>query len=258
MKRLLVLLTYVLIHWLQPAGAVAQATSAADFSQWQHPQYAAASPDAIYLTPTEREVLRLCNLARMNGPLFAQTYLAEYGPEADNFWARTLRHKLEENKAMPPLGSQMGLCKSATMLAYHMGSTGDTKYEGTEGGVFYDRIHRYFPGARTFATNFVAGSNEAVEIALAMLLSEGDSSFSNRNNILSEDIDVVGISVRPHKLLCANAVMDFAKAPEQNQTSFRPMPMNYRMPKHRVNVDEDCPKGAKVRIRKPKRYGPIN
>ncbi|HSZ26431.1 MAG TPA: hypothetical protein VK766_11950, partial [Cytophagaceae bacterium] len=51
-----------------------------DFPEWQEEKYKAAntSEGASYLSPEEKDIITLLNYARMNGKLFAETYVKKY------------------------------------------------------------------------------------------------------------------------------------------------------------------------------------
>lgn len=56
--------------------------------QWTSEQLAQANTarDASYLSEQEKQVVFLCNLARMDGALFAATYLAQHTPNDPSNW----------------------------------------------------------------------------------------------------------------------------------------------------------------------------
>ncbi|MES2386401.1 MAG: CAP domain-containing protein [Bacteroidota bacterium] len=223
-----------------------QALKAGDeFGVWADPKYewANTARNELYLSPSEKEIVRLTNLARMNGPLFADTYIKKYYPTGSTDpYVQSLIDGLKKQRPLSPFTPSVALYHSAQSHAADMGLNGKTGCIGTNGLPFYDRIHRYFPGARTFAENNYYQAAEPVSIVLGMLVDRSDSTHGNRKNLLSDDIDVIGVSVQPHKLLCNTTVMDFAKRADN-----LPQPTSKNM---RIGSNKDrCPESSKVPVR---------
>jgi len=193
-----------------------------------------------YLSESEKTVVLLCNLARMDGPYFANNYLYLYKDTTSRQF-KSLKETLLSTRPLPPLRPAFALSKSAAMHAHDMGTSGLQGTESSDGRPFYDRIHQQFPATNTFASNFYLGSGDPLEIVLGLLVGESDSLLQYRKNILSPNIDFVGLSIRPHKLKCSNAVLDFARKP----TQLPAVTTSRRHPKTEVYW-LDCPKGSKV------------
>jgi hypothetical protein len=206
------------------------------------------------LSYTEREVLRLLNLLRMNPGLFARTYAAAHFGAEPTAEQAALLAELEQVPALEPLVFMPSLHKSATRQAVDMGSTGQVGYNSSQGQPFYDRIHMVAPGTRTFGCGYFAGSNDAVEIVMGLLLDPLDPEHHNRKNLLSPDLDRVGLAVQPHKRLCSNTVVDLAKSvpvPTENLASTE---LAGEPPvKRRDWGRSDCPPGSKVVVRRKRR-----
>ena len=198
-----------------------------------------ASSEA-YLSESEKTVVLLCNLARMDGPYFVANYLHLYKDTASAQF-KNLKQALLNGRPLPPLRPAFALSKSAAMQAHDMGNSGLQGTESSDGRPFYDRIHQQFPATNTFASNFYLGSGDPLEIVLGLLVGESDTLLQYRNNILSPNIDFVGLSIRPHKLKCSNTVLDFARKP----TQLPPVSTSRRHPRSEVYW-LDCPKGSKV------------
>lgn len=192
-----------------------------------------------YLSESEKTVVLLMNLARLDGPYFASQYLGFYADTS------SLRYKelwllLHKQAPRQPLRPAFGLFRSATMHAMDMGSSGLSGTESSDGSPFYDRIHKQLPGAGGYASNFLLGTADPLEAVLTFLVAEEDSLLPYRYNILSSQVDFVGVSIRPHSKNCAGTVIDFARRPAQV-----PLAKANRHPKTDIYW-MDCPKGSKV------------
>lgn len=223
-----------------------------EFGEWSDPQYEYANTARYetYLTPSEKEVIRLTNLARMNGPLFADTYVKKYYGSKGDKTIESLVLTLRRQRMLSPLIPNMALHRSALRHAADMGINGKTGYFGTNGQPFYDRIHQFYPSAITFAENNFYHASEPISVVLGMLVDRSDSLFANRKNLLSSDIDLVGVSIQPHKSLCNTTVMDFAKHTDQSLTG----PTASATKNSRNSSFSDrCPQSSKVPIRGIKR-----
>ncbi len=192
-----------------------------------------------YLSENEKTVILLCNLARLNGPYFIRHYLGFY-KDTTTVRYRELRQMLARQIPIQPLRPAYGLYRSATLQAQDMGASGLTGTTASTGLPFYERIHRQLPGAGGYASSFYLGTADPLDVVLGMLVAEHDSLLPYRKNLLSAKVDYVGVSIRPHKLQCANTVIDFARRPEEPKgTKAKPRKKTelYWM---------DCPKGTKI------------
>ena len=224
-----------------------------EFSLWDDPRYefANTAQNENYLTPSEKEIIRLANLARMNGPLFADTYIKKYYTlNSTDPYVVTLIDHLRKQRMLSPFAPSVALYHSAQRHASDMGLNGKTGYVSTNGQHYYDRIHQYYPASMSFAENNYYHANEPISIVLGMLVDRNDSTLGNRQNLLSNGVDLVGVSVQPHKLYCNTTVMDFAKRSEGMP------PVATRVTRSNNSSADRCPASSKVTKRgmKKKRF----
>lgn len=185
------------------------------FPEWEKPEYAEADAgkNSVYFNPTEKEVLKLINFARMNGPLFARTYLVRY---FENYkvkktaFVSSLIDQLEVLTPLKPLTPSKGLSQSARDHAYDLGKNGKTGHVGTDGSRMAGRIERYVQWGEVIAENCNYGGKEPIDIVCSLLIDEGVNSLGHRKNILSMDHKYIGIAFAFHTTYKFNCVMDFA------------------------------------------------
>jgi uncharacterized protein YkwD len=197
-----------------------------------------------YLSENEKEVIRLINMARINGKKFAETFLQENEGEELPQHVQELKNKLASQPSMAPLQPALPLYKAAWAHARDMGKTGKEGHKSTSGLQFYERIHMQMPGVATVAENIHYGTDEPILIVLEML-TDFENNNRYRENILDPDMKWVGVSIQPHQTQCYNTVMDFAFKPElsagSGSTKLSSKEAYYR----------PCPQTTKVRRKKP-------
>lgn len=210
-----------------------------------NPKYAGLNTAGkeFYLSDEEKWVVALCNLARYEGKVFAEEILLRSGTDTTTENFKTLAHQLRNQKSIFPLMPAFSLYKAAMAHAKDMGTTGSTGHVSSGGMNYTQRIQQFFPSPAGFAENYYAGSGDPIEVVLDLLLGKnGDEIY--RTNILSPEIHYVGVSIQPHRKLCSNAVIDFAKKPIMATAS---------QPRKRQEKEvywRDCPTGTKISTRK--------
>jgi uncharacterized protein YkwD len=187
------------------------------FPEWTPQQLAMANTakDANYLSEEEKNVVLLSNLARLDGALFAQTYLQGYvkgklkGKESR--YVRSLSAELQQVKGLPMLKPHEKLFKAAHYHANDMGKKGLIGHKSSNGVDFFARIRSFMNpiGDFSFAENCAYGFSSANDIVLQLLIDEGVPALGHRKNLLSDKFDLVGVSILPHKNYRHNCVQDF-------------------------------------------------
>ena len=198
-------------------GYTQEAQNKISFEEWNTPQYQAANSagDAIYLNDTEKEVVKLMNSARMNGKLFARTYLIRYMQGfkvAKTSYLSTLIDALETLPSLKPFSPSPGLTKAAKDHAEDLGQNGKTGHVGTDGSRMANRIEKYAEWGEIIAENCSYGTKTALDIVCTLLIDEGVVTYGHRKNILSKDHNFVGVATSTHTLYKYSCVMDFAGA----------------------------------------------
>lgn len=169
---------------------------------------AGVNSDIDYMTPKEKEVVFLCNLARMNGPLFIKTILEPYVDSKNmksNRYIKSLIKTLNQQNPLPALRTDRLLYQLAFDHAKTSGKRGTTGHDGID-----ERFRKAKKDYWTFAENCYYGQNDAQEIAVELLIDKGENDLGHRKNILNRELGFIGVSIQPHRSVYEyNCVMDF-------------------------------------------------
>lgn len=168
------------------------------------------SSEIPYMNEEEQKVILFMNMARHDGQLFAETFLAAYVEEnqvKNSNYLRSLYRDLKSVSGLVPLIPEEDLTAIAQGHANRSGKTGHTGHK--------DMTKRFAPlrGNPYFAwgENCSNGYEEAVEIVITLLIDEGVANVGHRKNILKPEYNSVGVAIRPHKTYRVNCVIDFGK-----------------------------------------------
>lgn len=184
--------------------------------QWTSEQLAQANTarDASYLSEQEKQVVFLCNLARMDGALFAATYLAQHTPnDPSNWYIASLYRDLQTVKDRQLLYPDKRLYATAAYHAADMGRTRRTGHTSSDGTDFADRVYGGLGEKTLIAENCSYGydNDVALNIVIQLLIDENVPSLGHRKNILNPNLNAIGAAIAPHKTYQFNCVMDFAR-----------------------------------------------
>lgn len=196
-------------------AALAQQTSA---EKWTAQQLAKANTaqEEKGLKEEEKKVIQLTNLIRLDGALFARTYLQEYIAlkklDPKNKYVTSLIADLKRVKDLPMLVPNDKLFQAALFHAKDMGSKGKTGHTSSDGTESFDRIKRFLKptGNYVLAENCYYGFPDAFTIVMQLLIDEGVQNLGHRKNMLSPRFQQVGVAIREHKTYRNNCVQDFA------------------------------------------------
>jgi len=183
------------------------------FKEWDEPKYTKANTAAMatYLTEEEKQVIYLMNLARINGPLFEQTYLKKYLEDNDlgtNKWVKSLKRDLKALQPMEVLKPVSKLCQAAKYHASDIGKKGKFSHRSTNGQSPEKRLKRF--GFECCAENLDAGNEKAIDIVMKLLIDEGIDGVGHRKNILDSEYHSIGVSIQKHKKYGYCCVQDFS------------------------------------------------
>ncbi len=164
--------------------------------------------ESEYLNEEEKKVILFINLARQNGPLFAETFLLSYIQEKNlenSSYIRSLQRDLKNISGLDPLLPEKDLTAVAQDHARKSGEKGTTGH-----GEFEKRFKPLLgkPYVQV-AENCSYGYEKAVDIVISLLIDEGIKSLGHRKNILSKEFNSVGVAIRPHSKYRINCVIDF-------------------------------------------------
>lgn len=161
-----------------------------------------------YYTEEEKKVVLLINLARLDGELFASSFLDNYiqtGKTKTNSYVKSLYKDLKPVKNLPLLVPKNDLSEIADGHASKSGKTGHVghkdmqkRFKAVFGNPYY-----------TIAENCSYGYDQALDIVLTLLIDSGIPSLGHRKNILNASFNAIGVATRPHKDYGYNCVIDF-------------------------------------------------
>lgn len=167
--------------------------------------------DSEFMSDDEKKVLLLANLARADGPLFAETFLRHYlilKDKKNNKYIRSLYKDLQKVKDLPMLLPEKDLYDVARDHATKSGVKG---YEGHKG--FKNRYTPLMSRYMEVGENIYYGKYTAEEIILQLLIDEGIEDLGHRVNLLNRRFNSLGVSIKPHKEYQYNCVMSFGLLP---------------------------------------------
>lgn len=166
--------------------------------------------DVDYLTDDEKQVIMLCNLARCNGPKFTKTYLDKWlERKTKNEYTRSLYEDLSKISKLPMLKPNEILYSTATKHAIDMGVTGQQGHNSSDGTSFGKRVMKAY-GPHLIGENCSYGVQNPEDIVILLLIDDGVKSLGHRKNILNEQFNEIGVSIKPHKSIYKyNSVLDF-------------------------------------------------
>lgn len=163
-----------------------------------------------YYNEEEKKVVLFMNLARSNGPLFAETFLDEYVKAnhiEKNAYLNSLYKDLKKTKNLVLLIPEDDLTSIAQQYAKESGEA------GWVGHKYFDR--RFKPFMKnpywSVAENCSYGYRNAIDIVISLLIDDGVKSLGHRINTLKPEFNSVGVAIRPHKNYTYNCVIDFGK-----------------------------------------------
>jgi uncharacterized protein YkwD len=185
-----------------------------DLSKWPADSLEMANTAAhtATLTAEEKKLIQLINLARMDGRAFMKRIAAPYikaNDKDDDEYVEGLYADLRNTKGMHLLKPLETLHKSAAHHAHDMGTKGQLGHDSSDGTTFTMRIHKFHKPV-TVSENINYGYSDAVSIIMEMLIDEGVTDRTHRHNILGRTFHHVGVSIKPHKMMEFNCVMDFS------------------------------------------------
>lgn len=171
--------------------------------------------DFEYYSEEEKKVVLLMNLARMDGPRFAETVLDEYVRTHNvdnNSYLRSLYRDLRNTEGLPLLHPEEDLTSIAQQHATESGRTGHTGHKN-----FEQRFEPFMGNPyQNVGENCSYGYARAIDIVLSLLIDDGVKSLGHRENILNPEFNSVGVAIREHKRYRYNCVIDYGKKDRSN------------------------------------------
>ncbi len=190
-------------------GIQAQSTY---WDRWDSTVLAAANTagNADYMSPEEQKVVFFMNLARMDGPLFAETLLQAYVEENNTPNNKYLKSLFRDLKKLDPLAPLVPAGDLASIAAGHAEKSGRTGHVGHKD--FKKRFEPVMGDPYTnVGENCSYGYDRAIDIVISLLIDEGVENLGHRLNILRPEFNSAGVAIRDHKSYRYNCVIDFGR-----------------------------------------------
>lgn len=177
--------------------------------EWKNAKYNVAytAKDTDYLTENEKLVYYYLNLARLNPPLFAETFLVKYTKwnsyenlSLSDYYTGSLYRTMKSMQPVGVLSPQKDLFESAKC---HAVSSGKVGYVG------HSRLSNSGCISKFSGECCSYGQFDALEIVMQLLVDSGVESLGHRKICLSSGYKTLGVSVQPHKTYRFNSVLDF-------------------------------------------------
>jgi hypothetical protein len=159
---------------------------------------------ANYLTEEEKNAIWLINLARLDGALFAETFLSEYIEQNEldhTYYVRSLLMELKRIHFLELLEPKKKITKIAEGHALWSGKNNSTGHQN-----FDERAKKV--KRPNFSECCDYGYNKGLDIVMDLLIDEGVASLGHRKNLLDKNIKYIGISIQPHPEYGYNCVID--------------------------------------------------
>lgn len=189
-------------------------TKAQDLSLWSKDTLDMANTalHVATMTPEEKKTVQIINLARLNGKAFLRRIAMPYvkaNDKDDDEFVEGLYSDLRNTQSMHLLKPVDALQKSAAHHAHDMGTKGGLGHDSSDGTTFTMRIHK-FHKAVTVSENIAYGYGDALSSVMEMLIDEGVTDRTHRHNILGKTFHHIGVSIKVHKNMEFNCVIDFS------------------------------------------------
>ena len=154
---------------------------------------------ANYMTPAEKEVIYILNLARTNPVLFANTVIKKYPASHSDYYSSLLKTMLTLKPV--ELLYPDSLCFAGALC--HAVNSGAEGYVGHTRSTEECKKKWYYNGE---CCDY--GHHKPLDIIMSLLIDEDVSSLGHRNICLSS-YKKIGVAIRPHQLYRHTAVLDF-------------------------------------------------
>lgn len=164
--------------------------------------------NATGMSQMDKDIVALCNLARLDGKRFWNSIAVPYLNGKTNAYIVSLKADISAISNLPMLHVDASLQKAATFHATNMGNSGSVGHDSPDGTEWDVRIksfyNRYF-----FAENCAYGNDSAIAVVMQLLVDEGTESLGHRKNILNPSFKAIGVATKPHIKWNYNTVQDF-------------------------------------------------
>lgn len=155
----------------------------------------------------EKKVIFYINLARINGRLFAETYLKDYMDDVKipkNKYYKSLVKTLKEQPRLPILTTDVDLFNEAVKHAKEMGKSGRKGHRSGDFESFGERMAPLQKKFKKVKESNQYGFPDALSIVVDLLIDDEQESLRHRKMLLDADLFYIGVGIRAHKKFMIN------------------------------------------------------
>lgn len=155
----------------------------------------------------EKKVIFYINLARINGRLFAETYLKDYMDDVKipkNKYYKSLVKTLKEQPRLPILTTNIDLFNEAVKHAKEMGKSGRKGHRSGDFESFGERMAPLQKKFKKVKESNQYGFPDALSIVVDLLIDDEQESLRHRKMLLDPDLFYIGVGIRAHKKFMIN------------------------------------------------------
>jgi hypothetical protein len=151
----------------------------------------------------EEKIFRYINMARIEPLQFSKDFLYFVDENED------IIKIMKDYSSLPELSSNIALKNAAKKHNNDLCMNGTTGHIGTDKSNVKDRIYKFDKNFDYFGENIYFGINNPLFIVINMLIDKYGHEKQNRNNILDERFQEVGISLGEHLIYGYSCVIVF-------------------------------------------------
>lgn len=163
---------------------------------------------AAGMTQMDKDIVALCNLARLDGKRFWNSIAAPYLNGQTSTYIVSLKADLFAISDLPMLQVEASLQKAATFHATNMGNSGEAGHDSPDGTKWNDRVTSFYKSSYV-AENCAYGNDSAIGVVMQLLVDENIETLGHRKNILNPAYKAIGVATKPHIEYDFNTVQDF-------------------------------------------------
>lgn len=174
------------------------------FSTWdgQDLRKANSARDIKEMSVQEKKVVFYINLVRMDGKLFAETYLKDYMDDVripKNKYYRSLISTLKEQEKINLLTPKDDLIDEAIKHSKEMGRSGKKGHRSADAKSFSERMEKFKSNYTKIKESNQYGYPDALSIVIDLLIDDDQESLRHRKMLLDPELKFIGVGIRNHK-----------------------------------------------------------
>ncbi len=188
------------------------------FEEWSHSKYHLANTGAKVkgLSATEKQIIFLQNLVRMNPTLFLNTflkkYLERYPSLTGNSFVASLRQQLDDKSPLPLLRANAALSANAKTHDDSLGvEEGGVRITTSDNSTVFGHRMRGVGTEEVISENcFLNTSAKPEEVVFGLLINMEVTPAVHRKAILDKNYTQIGVAIRPDTTYAMNVSLNYS------------------------------------------------